>query len=766
MGFKTLADVSSTQKYQKNLKDQLKLGNGKVLKLHYFEAFQFDDHKGPLVLIGQVEKALVNQIKETGAKLKGSGKCREKDDELEYTASGVNAMGLTAALKTARIPLKAKENKQLEHELADGDEPPPAPPEGPTNKRTPQQEQEIYGRKFKSLNPIVAKVISQAGEHAEEIKTLNRSAQEAAEKGDYVTANLQLATMEARLKEIVKPTVSSEGAYLHRFEALNPLVARAINQAGEHAEEIKRLNRAAQEAAEKKDFATAIQHLHTLEGVLKQALQQPAAPTSVNAALVRQRLKLNEPRVAQAVAEKKGDTGRIQAVFELAKRRITEGDLAGALKSFDALETLLQNAFGPPTTKKTTTPPETPEPEDTEAVQRATEIRARIDVMFDKNREVRQKGGTVPPTPCGDAYYDATTMTAEQYADALQRLPGEEAAAEEELARVREAERIRNEAAELGPQVNTAIGDCDPFVARCDRLVALTTAARDPVAASYCTDQMTADFATDRGTVTTARATTVERKDRLTKALEALQANPTTQTALDTARDLLAEGLPNIAEAENRIKAHDQALKPAGISRKIQELLEAAKRDTARQLGRTRANELENEARGKTLTQVEQLIADAVHDQHNPPLRVWFKVLQLANASGGQLKLAKLEGGGAWVGSDRIPIHMSLFLNNVANTVSVNDSLDTIMDTLLPPVSGNVGTHVTLEVFDFKNLRGSKNPHFFLGEAAGRPGTKQWDPDEWSKAETAMKDALKKEIDRLRELVDRFRTRKGRLATD
>ena len=103
---------------------------------------------------------------------------------------------------------------------------------------------------------------------------------------------------------------------------------------------------------------------------------------------------------------------------------------------------------------------------------------------------------------------------------------------------------------------------------------------------------------------------------------------------------------------------------------------------------------------------------------------------------------------------------IQLFLANVGTAPSVTNTMAEIMNTLLPPVVGSVGTHVTLELLGMAN---KGNPRFFHGDAGGRPGTfDKWRPGEWDTVEAQMGSKLRGEISRLEGMLQRFKDRMGR----
>jgi hypothetical protein len=77
-------------------------------------------------------------------------------------------------------------------------------------------------------------------------------------------------------------------------------------------------------------------------------------------------------------------------------------------------------------------------------------------------------------------------------------------------------------------------------------------------------------------------------------------------------------------------------------------------------------------------------------------------------------------------------------------------------------VTGNVGTHVTMELFGEKDKR---NPHYFHGAGAGVPNALAGKA-EWTDIEAALNAKLTAEMNRLQNLVQDFINRNGKWPGD
>ena len=318
-----------------------------------------------------------------------------------------------------------------------------------------------------------------------------------------------------------------------------------------------------------------------------------------------------------------------------------------------------------------------------------------------------------------------------------------------------EARRVR--AAKLAAEMPAKRLAFDEFLKRCNASLLKAGTALDDVAVSFRTATMKNEIDADTLACTNARNTVAALVIQLDAAVVSLPSDPPPPTpALEAARKLLDEVLPDIAAARLRIDKNMNALSPAGREKQVDLLLEEAKSDPLRMLSNNRAGNMAKALKTLKRDEVVARIAAAVAEQHRPKLKEWFKVLQLSNASGGALKLGSV--GDITIDRKRIDLHMSLFLANVNVAPSINDPIGNIMNDLLPPVQGNVGTHVTLEV---NGAKSQGNPHYFHGAAAG-VANDLYGKAEWPAVETEMRNKLVAEMARLRALVQQHIDRKGK----
>ncbi len=331
------------------------------------------------------------------------------------------------------------------------------------------------------------------------------------------------------------------------------------------------------------------------------------------------------------------------------------------------------------------------------------------------------------------------------------------------LAELADVEQRRKRARQLTLDLAPKREEADKRVTLCDaRLNAI--ANLDAAALSWRDNTSTQELAADQITCAQARALADTLRQDIDTALIALgQPVPPAKQVLDNAQNLAATVLAPVSDATKRITTNVNAISVNGRYNAIQAELLLAINNPLQQLSKTRAGQITGEAQKNNLSrqQVQQAITAQLLIQHQPPLKEWFKVMQLGNASGGQLKLVNV--GGTQATGRRTDMHLSLYVKNVGAAPSVTSPIQTIMDTLLPEVDGDVGTHVTMELLGAK-VKG--NPHVFHGEPAGRPGKYNWGEGQWAVARQDMQDALDRKIAEVRASVVQFCQKMGRLGTD
>ncbi len=306
------------------------------------------------------------------------------------------------------------------------------------------------------------------------------------------------------------------------------------------------------------------------------------------------------------------------------------------------------------------------------------------------------------------------------------------------------------------------------------RAAAAAERLRRLVARSQAPDEATASFVAPgevdavRASLAAARGAleATEAHDRALAVADAeLRMDPLPRTALASAHGRAGAELADVAALAVRIDAAWRAhLAPAAVGNKVQALLDAAKADPTRLLGHQATTRIFATRAGKTRQQIEAAIAQAVHEQHHPPLRHWLELLQMTvnSAKGGNLRVKRLTsvspGGGP-----PIEVHLSVYIDHTAPPAAgVNASAAAAIDAILP-VAGRLGAHVTVEQFGAKNP--AKNPHYYRGAGAAERRAYA-DDATWGEVEKAMIARMTSTIDELTVRVQRFLERKGRAIGD
>lgn len=281
-------------------------------------------------------------------------------------------------------------------------------------------------------------------------------------------------------------------------------------------------------------------------------------------------------------------------------------------------------------------------------------------------------------------------------------------------------------------QLHTALGKRRVEVATHHTLCVTVhgRAIADPgaVALSFREPAWQNELDADRDTAAAARDAAQAILDAIDLALPALAAaTPPPTPALDDADKLLVRALQPVDAADKRIKANTNKTTPKAIESIVYTMTEAAGL-APNFLSNNRRALVQQDAKKNSWTkpQVTAGINARIAEQHNPKLRDWFKVLGFENAKGGNLKIGKV--GDLYYNDKRTDVHLSLYLANVAAPPPLAAPIGAILNALLPPVVGHVGTHVTLEAFG--QIAPSQNPHYFhgapTGVANGLAGHREW----------------------------------------
>jgi hypothetical protein len=297
----------------------------------------------------------------------------------------------------------------------------------------------------------------------------------------------------------------------------------------------------------------------------------------------------------------------------------------------------------------------------------------------------------------------------------------------------------------------------------CVRLVKRADTAWDPIATSFMAGTpLATEFGEDRITVESARVSADDLLTKVTACLSKLGAAKAAAGDISEGLALVGTALRDIAAAQKRIEKNHASLMPAGLKDRVRELADAAGRDDNKRLSNDRAGRLVDDF-GKTpctLPEARNMVDEAVRQQHHPKLRDWLKVLQLSK--GGEVRAGNVGDITPASTGTRTTVHLTLHIVNVdAGLPSVLDGADTIMDALLPPLTGQMGTHVTLELFGAKAP--SQNPHCFRN---GTTVQNSCQDSDWVEVRKGMIKLLDKEMDRLKGLVQQFIANRGLYPSD
>ena len=115
----TLAEFLDLATYRKSFNGDLMMAKSRPQKFYYFESFPFETTKGPLLVLGKIDKSLLDELKKLGKTIKAKGLCSFKDNVVALTVTDG---------KLAEEQLKkalALANVRRESTVGDGDAPAP-----------------------------------------------------------------------------------------------------------------------------------------------------------------------------------------------------------------------------------------------------------------------------------------------------------------------------------------------------------------------------------------------------------------------------------------------------------------------------------------------------------------------------------------------------------------------------------------------------------------------------------------------------------------
>ena len=83
----TLAEFRDLATYRKSFNGDLMMAKSRPQKFYFFETFPFETTKGPLLVLGKIDKALLDEVKKLGKAIKAKGLCSFKDNVVALTVT-------------------------------------------------------------------------------------------------------------------------------------------------------------------------------------------------------------------------------------------------------------------------------------------------------------------------------------------------------------------------------------------------------------------------------------------------------------------------------------------------------------------------------------------------------------------------------------------------------------------------------------------------------------------------------------------------------
>lgn len=194
----TLAEFRDLARYRKSFNGDLMMAKSRPQKFYYFETFPFESAKGPLLVLGKIDKALLDEVKKLGKTMRAKGECSFKDNvvALNVTDGKITDDQLRKALAHANV--------RREGSVGNGDK---AAPENKGNGEALGQPPE----KFSAARAALQKLLDKADDLAWDEREL-KSGKAADEK---------LTQVERWIVEVESALAASEPA--------NKLLANQLN---------------------------------------------------------------------------------------------------------------------------------------------------------------------------------------------------------------------------------------------------------------------------------------------------------------------------------------------------------------------------------------------------------------------------------------------------------------------------------------------------------------------------------------------------------
>ncbi len=83
----TLAEFQDLAAYRKSFNGDLMMAKSRPQKFYFFETFPFETTKGPLLVLGKIDKKLLDELKKLGKTMRAKGECSFKDNVVALTVT-------------------------------------------------------------------------------------------------------------------------------------------------------------------------------------------------------------------------------------------------------------------------------------------------------------------------------------------------------------------------------------------------------------------------------------------------------------------------------------------------------------------------------------------------------------------------------------------------------------------------------------------------------------------------------------------------------
>ncbi len=83
----TVAEFQDLAAYQKSFNGDLMMAKSRPIKFYFFEKFPFETTKGPLLVLGKIDKQLLDELKKLGKTMRAKGECSFKDNVVALTVT-------------------------------------------------------------------------------------------------------------------------------------------------------------------------------------------------------------------------------------------------------------------------------------------------------------------------------------------------------------------------------------------------------------------------------------------------------------------------------------------------------------------------------------------------------------------------------------------------------------------------------------------------------------------------------------------------------